>query len=183
MNKKEKNPVCLVTSREALDAAVAEVARLKIQYAAAKVRMELEIARVQEKNQEQLLALSKQIEAREAGVFIFCQQNRRQLFPGKKSIDFLLATVGYRIEPPSVEKTFKKDTWSAIARRLETLPWGASYIHHPEPEVDKKALLLDRERITSEQQIEAGIHFEQDEVFYITPKSEVAEKTILETAA
>jgi phage host-nuclease inhibitor protein Gam len=104
------------------------------------------------------------------------------LFPDKKSIDLLLATVGYRTEPPSVEKCSKKDTWSAIAKRLEALDWGVRYITTPDPEVDKKALLADRDRLTAGQLSEAGIRFEQDEFFYITPKSDVAEKTVMEAA-
>ena len=110
MSKKEKIQTVPIVSREALDAAVAEVATLKIQYAAAKADLELEIARAQERRQEQMLALSQRIEAREAGVFVYCQQHRAQLFPDKKSIDFLLATVGFRTEPPSVEKSSRKDT-------------------------------------------------------------------------
>jgi phage host-nuclease inhibitor protein Gam len=182
MNKKEKPLTCLLLSNEALDAAVADVAALKIQHAAAKAAMELEIAAVQEKHQRLLLSLGKQIEAREAGVFVYCQQHRAQLFPDKKSIDFLLATVGFRTEPPSVEKCFKRDTWSIIAKRLETLDWGARYVLTPEPEVDKKSLLADRDRLTGEQLAEAGIRFEQDELFYITPKSEVAAKTVMQAA-
>jgi phage host-nuclease inhibitor protein Gam len=182
MNKKEKIQNIPIVSREALDAAVAEIATLKIQYAAAKADMELEIARVQERRQEQMLALGQRIEVREAGVFVYCQRHRAQLFPDKKSIDFLLATVGFRTEPPSVEKSSRKDTWSAIAQRLEALGWGSRYVNLPEPEVDKKALLADREKLSQEQLIEAGIRFEQDEQFYITPKSEVATRTVLEAA-
>jgi phage host-nuclease inhibitor protein Gam len=182
MNKKEKNRPLPILSREALDAAVAEVATLKIEYAAAKADMELEVARVQERYQERLLALSKQIELSEARVFVYCQQNRALLFPEKKSIDFLLATVGFRTEPPGVEKCSRKDTWSAIARRLEALEWGRLYVNTPEPEVDKKALLADREKLNENQLTEAGIRIEQDELFYITPKSEVATRTILQAA-
>jgi phage host-nuclease inhibitor protein Gam len=182
MSKKEKTLIIPIVSREALDAAVAEVATLKIEYAAAKADMELEIARVQERRQEQMLALCKRIEVREAGVFVYCQQHRAQLFPDKKSIDFLLATVGYRTEPPSVEKSSRKDTWTAVAQRLEASAWGIRYITIPEPEVDKKALLADRDKLSQEQLAEAGIRFEQDELFYITPKSEVAARTVLEAA-
>jgi phage host-nuclease inhibitor protein Gam len=182
MSKKEKLRTLPILSREALDASVTEVATLKLQYAAAKAGMELEIARVQERHQGQMLDLCKQIEVSEAGIFVYCQQRRAQLFPDKKSIDFLLATVGFRTEPPSVEKSSRKDTWSAIAQRLEALEWGARYINSPEPEVDKKALLADREKLSLEQLSEAGIRFEQDELFYITPKSDLAARTVLETA-
>lgn len=174
---KKKFTPCLVLSRESLDAAVAQVATLKIQYAAARADMELEIARVQESHQAALLALSQQIEAAEAGVFIYCQQNRAELFPDKKSIDFLLAVVGFRLNPPSVEKRSKKDTWSAVATRLASLPWGAPYVVDPPPEVNKRALLTDQANLTSEQMAAAGLRFEQDEEFFITPKSEVASAT------
>jgi hypothetical protein len=69
MSKKEKSPVCPVPSRAALDAVVAEVATLKLQYAAARAALELEIAAVQERHREDLLILTKQIESREAGGF------------------------------------------------------------------------------------------------------------------
>jgi phage host-nuclease inhibitor protein Gam len=182
MSKKEKISTIPIISREALDAAVAEVATLKLQYAAAKADMELEMARVQERHQPQMLALGKRIEIGAAGVFVYCQQHRSQLFPEKKSIDFLLATIGFRTEPPSVEKSSRKDTWSAIAQRLEASDWGARYITRPEPEVDKKALLADREKLNIEQLSQAGIRFEQDELFYITPISKVAARTVLEAA-
>jgi phage host-nuclease inhibitor protein Gam len=180
--KKNKIPVCLVLSRESLDAAVADVATLKLRYAAAKAEMELAVAAAQEQHQAALLDLSRQIEAREAAVFIYCQQHRAELFPEKKSVDFLLATVGFRTEPPSVEKNYKKDTWTAVARRLEALEWGAAYVTTPEPEPDKKALLRDRQALTAGQLGQAGIRFEQDEVFYITPRSEVSGTTTLRAA-
>ena len=60
MNKKEKIRTLPITSREALDAAVAGVATLKIEYAADKAAMELEIARVQERHQGEMLASGKQ---------------------------------------------------------------------------------------------------------------------------
>jgi phage host-nuclease inhibitor protein Gam len=185
MSKKDKNQAgqtIPILSCESLEVAVAEVATLKIHFAAAKADMELEIAHVQERRQEKMLSLGKQIEIREAGVFIYCQQHRAQLFPDKKSLDFLLATVGFRTEPPSVEKSSRKDTWTAIARCLETSHWGSRYVNTPEPEVDKKALLADREKLSLDQLSEAGIRFEQDELFYITPNSEVASRTVLEAA-
>jgi phage host-nuclease inhibitor protein Gam len=182
MSKKKNGLVCLIPSREALDATVSEIATLKLQYAAAKAALELEIAAARDRRQGQLLALAGQIESREAGVFLYCQKHRAELFPGKKSFDLPVATVGYRTEPPSVEKCSKKDTWRTIARRLEDLDWGCFYLTTPDPEVDKKALLADRARLAAAQLSAVGIVFQQDEVFYITPKSTVATKSVREAA-
>jgi phage host-nuclease inhibitor protein Gam len=182
MNKNKKPPIVPILSRAALDAVVAEIATLKIQYAAAQADLELEVARAQQRRQEQMSTLARQIESREAGVFLYCRQHRAQLFPGKKSLDFPLATVGFRTEPPSVQKSSRKDTWTAIAQRMEASAWGSRYTSLPEPEVDKKALLADREKLSLEQLAEVGIIFQQDELFYITPKSEVALRTVREAA-
>ncbi len=182
MNKKDTLEFTPIATREGLDAAVAEVAALKFQLAAARSEMELEMARVQERRQGEMAILAKQIEIREAGVFTFCRAHRAQLFPGKKSIDFLMATVGFRTEPPSVQRTSRKENWSAIARRLESTDWGKRYLHTPEPELDKKALLADREKLTAEQLTQAGLRFDQPEQFYIAPKSELAPRTVLEAA-
>jgi phage host-nuclease inhibitor protein Gam len=149
MSKKKKTQTLPIVSRAALAAAVAEAAPLKIQYAAAEAPMELEIVRAQERHQESMLALGKQIEVRETGVCVYCRQHRARLFPDKKSIDCLLATVEFRTEPPSVAKSSRKDTWSAIAQRLEALGWRSRYVNTPAPEVDKKALLADREKLGS----------------------------------
>jgi phage host-nuclease inhibitor protein Gam len=178
---KKKNGLT-IPSRQALEATVSEIATLKLQCAAAKAALELEIAAARDRRQGQLLALARQIESREAGVSLYCQKHRAELFPGKKSLDLPLATVGYRTEPPSVEKCSKKDTWRTIARRLEDLDWGCFYLTAPDPEVDKQALLADRARLTAAQLSEVGIRFQQDEVFYINPKSTVAAKSVREAA-
>lgn len=180
--KKEKFTPCIVTSREGLEATVADIVSLKLDYAEKNVAMEKEIADVQKKHQDGMLAVARQIETKEAGVYIYCKQNRKELFSEKKSLDMLLAVVGFRTEPHSVEMAAKKDKWAAVAKRLEALDWGQAYLTTPAPEVNKRALLSDREKLTAEQLDAAGIKFDQDEIFYIEPKSEVAEKSVQEAA-
>jgi phage host-nuclease inhibitor protein Gam len=182
MSKKSKIVPCVIHSREGLEATVADVVRLKLEHVAATARMEEEIAAVQGRHQERLLSLAKQIEIKEAGVYVYCASHRKELFPEKKSIDMLLAVVGFRDNPPSVGKLANKDTWGAIAKRLQLLPWGEPYLTEPDPEINKKAILADRTKLTAEQLKEAGIRIEQEEDFYIEPKSQVAETSVREAA-
>jgi hypothetical protein len=100
------------------------------------------------------------------------------LFPEKKSIDLLLATVGFETTPPRVEKTRSKDTYGKCALMLATLPWGEAYIRYPEPEVNKEKLIADRAILTPEQLRDAGLQIAQDENFFIRPRSDVAEATV-----
>src|SRR5215813_4959822 len=97
--KHKKLEPCIISSRAALETVVADVVKLKIEYTQASAVMEQEIADVQKRHQENLLGISRQIEAREAGVFVFCQKNRAALFPEKKSLDLLFATIGFELTP------------------------------------------------------------------------------------
>ena len=177
MSKREKIVPCIITSREGLEATVADVVRLKLEHVKRQAAMEAEIAEVQKRHQDGLLSVAKQIEIKEAGIYVFCQ-----LLPEKKSIDLLLAVVGFRDNPPSVGKLANKDTWPVIATRLASLDWGQKYVTYADPEVNKKQILLDRSELTPEQLKAAGIKIEQDENFYIEPKSEVADASVREAA-
>ena len=184
MPKKSKVKItpCIITSRESMESSIAEIIRLKLEHAEETAAMEKEIAAIQADHQDALLGLASQIEAMEAGALIWCLKNR-DLFKDKKSLDFLLATVGFRTTPHRVEKCHSKETWTSIARRLEALEWGSNYIRQPDPLPDKDKLLADRGQFTSDQLKLAGIRFEQDEDFFIKPKSEILDATSVPVAA
>lgn len=183
MPRKKKIIAVVLTSREGLEAAVADTVRLKLAHAQATAAMEAEIADIQKRHQDKLLDLAHQIEAKEASVYTYCQRHRGELFQEKKSLDLLLAEIGFENTPPRVEKRSGKDTWGQIARRLEAVDWGTGFVREPDPEVNKQALLAARETLTDDQLKEAGIRFDQDENFFIRPKSQVAQDTTLQEAA
>jgi phage host-nuclease inhibitor protein Gam len=175
--KKAKITPLIVTSREAMEAIVADIVSLKLDHVQRTALMEKEIADVQKRHQEGILTVAQQIQIKEAGVYTYCQAHRKELFADKKSLDLLLATIGFRDNPPSVEKATRKDTWDDIARRLETTEWGKDYLREVAPEVSKVKLLADREKLSVDQLREVGVKIDQDEEFFIKPKSEVAEES------
>lgn len=177
MNKRQKLEPCIINSRQALESVVADVVKLKLEHTLASASMEREIADVQKRHQDSLLNLARQIEAKEAGVFVYCQKHRAELFPEKKSLDLLLASVGFETTPPRVEKINSKDTFGKIGLRLESLDWGAAYVRYSEPEVNKEKILADRARLKPEQLQEAGLRIEQDENFFIRPRSDVIDRS------
>ena len=166
-----------VTSRESLQAIVADVVRLKLETVKLKAAMEAEVAALQKRHQAKILQVAADIEAKESGVDVYCRVNRAELFIDKKSIDMLLATIGYEWNPWRVEKTGKKDTWVMIARRLLATKWGKDYVRLPDPEVNKKRVIDDQDKLTPDQLSLAGIRFDREEQFYIRPKSDVAPDT------
>lgn len=179
--KKPKITPCIVTSRESMSSVVSDIVALKLRIAEQTTLMEQEILAIQNKYKERLVEMGQQLEIKEAGAYIWCQSNPRE-FGEKKSIDFVSATVGYRTCPPKVSPLFSKDSDKSIARRLEALSWGEDYLSRPDPKPDKDKLLADRNRLTPEQLRQAGIKFEQEEVFYIEPKSQIVEASTQQAA-
>lgn len=172
--------VLRITSPEALDAAVSEVIRLKIERTSLVAAKDAEVAAVEKRHQAGITAKESEIAAAEERVQEYCVAHRAELFPQKKSRDTSLAEFGFELTPPRVETTSRKVTWKDVVQRLLRLPWGAAYLNQPEPKPDKNALLADREKFSSEQLTAAGIQFVQDEQFFIRPKPETAEETVRE---
>jgi hypothetical protein len=98
-------------------------------------------------------------------------------------MDCLLATIGFELTPWRVEKVSGQATPSANracawrgsvgARRMCAIPIRKS---------NKEKILADRAKLTPEQLKEVGLKIEQDENFYIRPKSDVAEQSVREAA-
>jgi phage host-nuclease inhibitor protein Gam len=171
-----------LTSPDALDAAVADVVRLKIQHTAALADKDAELAAIEKRHQARLTAFQDRIAELEGRVQDYCHANRATLFDLKKSRETSLAVFGFETTPPRVETTSRKITWKDVVERLLRLGWGKAYVRQAEPKTDKEALLADREKLTPEQCTAAGIQFCQDEQFFIRPKPETAQDSVREAA-
>lgn len=162
-----------ITSPEALDAAVADVVRLKIKLTELTAAKDAEVAAVEKQFILRSQNLVDRIAQGEREIQDFCEAERASLFADKKSRETTLAIIGFRETPPRVS-TRRKVTWAEVVKRLLRLDWGAAYVRQAEPKPDKEALLADRERLTEPQQVAAGIEFVSDERFFIEPKPETA---------
>lgn len=169
-----KKPL-IITSTEALDSSVTAVVRLKTEYASLMSARDHEITRIEKEHSPKLAALADRIRAEESTILSYCESNRTELFPDKKSRETTVATIGFEITPPRVEPANKKITQKQIIERLQRLDWGDVYIRYSDPKLNKDALLADRETLTPEQRTAAGIQFVQDEQFFIRPKLESAQ--------
>jgi len=168
-----------------MTATVNEIVTAKLRYAELTAQMDQEIAATQRRYQKRIAGLSLEIRSKEADVQLYCEQHRAKEFMGKKSIDLALATLGFRETPYRVEKARSKDTWEEIAARMAAITTtdaegkrvftGECYVTYAEPALAKSVLLQDRSKIPAEALKAAGIRFAYDEVFYITPKSHVAQ--------
>lgn len=163
-----------ITSLEALDAAIARVVSLKVDYTAARAKADKEIAAVEKRHTDTLTFITDAIADVEADVREYCDAHRDELFVDKKSRSNALADFGFENTPPRVETASRKIKWADVVTRLLKLSWGKVYLKISSVTPDKNALLADREKLTPEQLTAAGIQFCQDEQFFIRPKLETA---------
>jgi phage host-nuclease inhibitor protein Gam len=170
MTKKLRVLPMAIKSAEALEAAVAQYVRLKLEKAEKEIKIEQEKAEIDAKHQSALVEMNDAIEAVEIAAEVYCERHP-EIFGEAKSIDLVLAKIGYRTNPPKVEKNRGKEKWELIAARLLSTDWGEKYIRYPDPEVNKEALIADRAVLTEDQLEDAGVSVVQEETFFIEPKT------------
>lgn len=139
-----------------------------------KAKRDLEIAQIQTLWDEDNGHLIAEIEALSAMAHVFCETNRVVFGEEKKSIDVGNAVVGFRFNPWKVEKVVSKDTFEAISKRLQAVPWGAPFVRTVDPEVNRELLLAERANLDVAQLASVGLRITQAETFYIEPKVESA---------
>lgn len=140
-----------------------EFTESSLEYARIKADMDLELDAIREKYAPELDNLSLQIESRKNIILTVAENLREKLLPGaKKSVRFARAILTCRTSPFSVRQAPKVK----VEATLEALPKKYQRIRK---EVDKEALLRDREKITQEQRDEWGIRFVQKEEWGIEP--------------
>jgi len=94
-------------------------------------------------------------------------------FPaGRKSIETVHGTIGFRTGTPKVQKGKKFSSLEKVAAFMRTLPWARKYVKTAALSVNKEALIADRGTLTAAQLNSVGLSITQDETFYIDPKAE-----------
>jgi phage host-nuclease inhibitor protein Gam len=173
---KRKNRISVaalvLTSEEAMVGTLNRYVELKLEIAAANVRHEQEVAELKTAFDDAVQEEREELAVLESSVQLYAINHRKELFPESvKSRNFANAKIGFRLNPPSVGKRLSKDTFPAIALRLDETAWGQAYVEWS-PSIDKEALLRDRAQIPDENLAAVGLRFDQDEFFFIEPTSE-----------
>jgi hypothetical protein len=191
MAKKQKIQPVIITSREAMRVAAADLVADKLALEKLTVKIEARKLQIAREHQEEVDTLLRRIAATEGGLHAWSAIHKEDAeFDGKRSIELPCARFGFRTCPPKVETENKGE---AAVNRLasvvvldpstdEPIFRGEDYIRYGAPAIDKDAILADRDKIPAEALVAAGIAIKQDELFFFEPKSEVLEASTQEAA-
>lgn len=114
-----------------------------------------------------LAAYGKQIEERYELIRAWAEANPSE-FGGRKSLEVTHGQLGWRTGQPTL-KTLTGWTWDRVLEKLKSLP-GLSHYLRVKEEVNKQAILNDREGMGPDALRNLGVRVVQDEVFYVEPR-------------
>jgi phage host-nuclease inhibitor protein Gam len=162
------SPLSEVQSRQQLDALVENIVKLQHDRAEMEGEQERELTAVRQKFRAPLAELDRYIALESAWVETWARRHRGA-FGGGGTLACTHATIGFRPEPPRVERVSGKWSWPEIALRLSELLWGRRYVQTAAPEVNAEAILADRANLSAGELRKAGLKIVEDERFFIAP--------------
>ncbi|MBR1922159.1 MAG: host-nuclease inhibitor Gam family protein [Paludibacteraceae bacterium] len=171
MATRQKKTLIQGISQEQANDAFATYAKADAQIQKINAEIELQCAKIREKQADRLSQLDAEREQAFDTLQAYAVENQAELFSKKKSLDMAHGTIGFRTGTPKL-KTLKGFTWASVLQMVrEFLP---GYVRTSE-EVAKDKLLADRdEEGMYDKMAKCGITVAQDETFYVEPKKEEA---------
>jgi phage host-nuclease inhibitor protein Gam len=166
--RKGDRSVALKTRSEA-DAAVSRLVDRQIVADGLQNTMEARLAEIRGMYAEELGALGQEISELLDQVEVWALANPGE-FPPKKSLELTHATIGFRTGMPRL-KLLGRGSWKKSFEKVRTDPDLSMYIRTSE-ELNREALIADRETLDPKTLANVGLKVVQDETFFVDPKKE-----------
>ncbi len=169
MTKKTKMDVVDFTPAD-VGRLVGELAEMEIMEEKTLVCMNTDIDMIRAQYEEELLSLGESITARRSALEQWAEAHK-DLFKEPRSMDFERGTIGFRLGQWQV-KTMKGFTWKKVCEAIQSGNLGKYYLRKKEPEVNKEAILSDRETISKDKFKKIGVKVVQEEAFFCEIKKD-----------
>lgn len=170
MKTRMKNRIKLtqpaIKTREQAESILREICLTTITRNKAVLAMDQEIATIRENYDGTISWCNKSLEEKTDLIRAWAEANPSE-FNGLKSLAMVNGTVGWRIGQPTL-KTLAGWTWDRVLEKLKIHGMGLRYIRTKE-EVNKQAILGEREVLSPEKMRAMGVRVVQDESFFIEP--------------
>lgn len=166
MSSRIKLKTAAPRTREEMETLVGDIAALKIRERELKARMDADLKEVRDRYEGQLAGLSESIGAKMPAALAWADNNADD-FGKLRSIEMLHGTIGWRTNTPSL-RTLSGWTWDRVLEKLLNI--GAMTYVRTKQEVNKQALLADRDDLGGEEFRKLGVRVVQEDEFFVEPK-------------
>lgn len=157
------------------EALTGEIVNLQLERAKLNSTMEIEITKVRARYEGKLDSLTKQEAGKVSALREWAESNPGEFPKDTRSVSFVHARVGFRTNPPKVEKTAKRLSWDDVLKNMQRDPTLRPFIRQAEPEINKQALIDARDQISKDSLTGAGLRIVQGETFFVDPVAESAD--------
>ena len=154
-------------TREEMETLVGDIALLKLRDAELKTAMDRELKQIKDRYIDNLTLINDKLTALMPRALAWAEAHPDD-FGKAKSLEMLHGIIGWRTNTPSL-KTLSGWTWDRVLEKLKTLPLMLQYIRTKE-EVNKQALLGDRDGIGPDGLRNVGLRVVQEDEFFVEPK-------------
>jgi phage host-nuclease inhibitor protein Gam len=170
MNSKKRK----IESKEELAVAVAEIARLSVEANILRATLDERILDIKDDMIPRIEEAQKALKAHVAAAKVWAIANKDEFGPGK-SIRLGLGTVGFRTGMPKLAFLKGWTVEKVIAAVLSRFP-RRGYVRTVE-ELDKAALIADRDKLTACDCDNIGVEIGQEETFFVDVDMDAASRT------
>lgn len=154
-------------TREEMEVLVGEITALKIKERKLKAGMDAELKAMKDDYLHELNKVNEDVARLMPRAYAWGEAHPED-FGKMRSIEMLHGVIGWRLNTPSL-KTLSGWTWDRVLECVKKLPRLANYIRAKE-EINKQALVADREQLGADGLRAIGVRVVQEEEFFVDPK-------------
>lgn len=166
MKNRIKNTRPVIQSRGQAERVLREICEITLNRNLAITAMDAEITSIKARYEAPILAHAKALDEKTELLRNWAEANPAE-FNGAKSLPTVHGVLGWRTGQPTL-KTLSGWTWDRILEKLKSLPALLTYVRVKE-EVNKQAILGDRETLGPDTLRAIGCRVVQEEAFFIEP--------------
>lgn len=160
-------------TREEMEQLVGDIAALKIEERRLKAEMDAKLKALKDDYLKQLAGITDSLAPKMGRALAWAEANPED-FDKRRSIEMLHGVIGWRMNTPSL-KTLSGWTWERVLEVMGKLPGMFAYIRTKQ-EVNRQALVADRDQVGTDGFRAIGLRVIQEEEFFVDPKLTEAEK-------
>ena len=164
---KAKPPVPAIVSREEMESLVGDIARLKTFQQQTTALMDQRITEIRAGYESQLTDAEETIGSAMEAARVWAEANP-EAFGKLKSLELLHGVVGWRTATPSL-KPISGWTWDRVLEKLRSVTAYSGFVR-VKTEVDKQAILAQREHLLDGDLRAMGVRVVQEDTFFVEPK-------------
>jgi len=159
----------MLATRDEAEATMNELANCANNKRKLQVRLDSAVLKLQEEAAPGISQCDAAIIAKSDALRAWAEANPGEFLKGRKSIDFLSGTLGFRTGTPKLGLLSRAWSWEKVLQVLKSNPMYQKFVRTKE-EVDKERILATAAQEKCFDPGYMGMKITQDESFYVEPK-------------